>query len=203
MADEPVRPARYQSASLRQDAEAAAEREHRHKQPRAAGQREQLARDEQGGRRVGRRRLQRRDGRDGAGARRERDGLSSGPACRLAHRHEVGERAGDRELEQPVPGDEPPMKLRRDDGRRHGPDRSGDVRGGEQREQRDDDQAAHQPTAIVSTMLRIAGASRTTKIEGKISATSGKRILIGAFCARSSAAALRRSRISLARLRMI
>ena len=38
----------------------------------------------------------------------------------------------------------------------------------------------------------IAGPSSTTNIAGKIRSTSGNRILIGAFCARSSADARRR-----------
>ena len=45
-------------------------------------------------------------------------------------------------------------------------------------------------------MLISAGSSSTTNMAGKIRSTSGKTILIGAFCARSSAAALRRLRIS-------
>ena len=52
-------------------------------------------------------------------------------------------------------------------------------------------------------MRNIAGPSRTTKIAGKIRKTSGKRILIGAFCARSSRLAWRACASRAARLRMI
>src|SRR5919198_60566 len=48
-----------------------------------------------------------------------------------------------------------------------------------------------------------AGPRSTTNMAGKIRKTRGKRILIGAFCARSSAFALRRRRISVARSRRI
>jgi hypothetical protein len=41
-------------------------------------------------------------------------------------------------------------------------------------------------------MRYIAGPSTITNIAGKISSTSGNRILIAALCARSSAAARRR-----------
>src|SRR3954462_10626757 len=59
----------------------------------------------------------------------------------------------------------------------------------------------HHPSASRTEMT--AGPRMTTNIAGKIMKTSGKRILIGAFCAFPSAAARRRSRISSARLRRI
>src|SRR5207248_8751500 len=79
-------------------------------------------------------------------------------------------------------------------------------RAGKGRRGRQDEEACqscppHVPSAWVNSVM--AGYSSTPKSEGKIRNTSGKRILIGAFCARSSACARRRLRISTARFRMI
>src|SRR5262249_42363229 len=61
---------------------------------------------------------------------------------------------------------------------------------------------AHQPLSAWK-MDTTAGPRMTTNRAGKIMKTSGKSILIGAFCACASAAARRRLRISTARLRRI
>ena len=72
--------------------------------------------------------------------------------------------------------------------------------------------AAGSGTGIVGTLISrlsawkmdtTAGPRMTTNRAGKIMKTSGKSILIGAFCACCSAAARRRFRISIARLRRI
>ena len=52
-------------------------------------------------------------------------------------------------------------------------------------------------------MLRIAGPRMTRNMAGKMKRTVGKSILIGAFIARSSAAAWRRRRVSAACTRRI
>ena len=49
----------------------------------------------------------------------------------------------------------------------------------------------------------MAGTRSTIMIAGKMRKTSGKRSLIGIFCAFSSATARRRLRISVARFRMV
>src|SRR4029077_8147280 len=61
---------------------------------------------------------------------------------------------------------------------------------------------AHQPLSACM-MEMTAGPRMTTNSAGKIMKTSGKSILIGAFCACCSTAARRRLRISIARLRRI
>ena len=52
-------------------------------------------------------------------------------------------------------------------------------------------------------MLMTIGVKMTMKSAGKMKKMSGKSILIGIFCARSSAIALRRLRISTERLRIV
>src|SRR5262249_21686836 len=62
---------------------------------------------------------------------------------------------------------------------------------------------SHQVALKIFPIAYAAGPRRTTHVAGKMRKMSGKSILIGAFCARFSAAARLRFLISTARLRMI
>src|SRR5215204_1845851 len=71
------------------------------------------------------------------------------------------------------------------------------------REDGDDGDSRHHDPPTAARNAKIAGPSSTTNMAGKIRKTSGNRILIGAFCARSSAWARRRFRMSVASPRML
>ena len=138
-------------------------------------------------------------------------------------RREQDERRAEDGAEERVAAEAEPGEARDDErDRRHRDDRAERRRSAGARERRALDLrrrlgagsgwAVGSGTGIVGTLISLwsawkmdttAGPRMTTNRAGKIMKTSGKSILIGAFCACCSACARRRLRISIARLRRI
>src|SRR5439155_12768002 len=179
------------------------ERDSRREQPAARANGERLAEQHacRGSPRSGR--LQRDDGEDRRRADSESERVARAAARRRSHGNQDGEGGNDRRPEHGVKRTRPRGQRRFVDGLRGVAERLPPRSGGQGREEERDRSTAHEPPPKRWISEKTAGPSRMRNMAGKIRKMSGKRILIGAFWARSSAEARRRLRISPARFRMI